>query len=436
MKKSVFWFRRDLRIEDNIGLFEAIKNSKEVIPLFIFDDEILAQSPANDQRLGFLISLVENLANELKKLGSYLLVLKGKREEVLKKLLSENKISSLYTNKAYSLKTIQLDNEIKAFCKTKEIEFFEFEDSLLVPINKVPVRKVFTPFYKLWQKELVIPSANEIKKIISPVIEIPDFDQIKKQIDFSPSKYWSPKLAQKRLLEFDFANYEQTRNLPNIDGTSKLSPYIRFGTVSIRKIYEAVNHSPVFTSEIAWREFWYHITHHFPETREFEFQEKRRKISWLKNEQNLEAWKNGETGYPIVDAGMRQLKEEGWMHNRVRMVVASFLTKDLLIDWREGEKHFAKYLIDYDENVNIGNWQWGASVGADPKPLRIFNPILQSEKFDSKAEYIKKYLPELKNEDLEKIHNPLKYKLKYFTPIVDHYYMSKLAKEAYAAAKA
>ncbi|MEK7431734.1 MAG: deoxyribodipyrimidine photo-lyase [Cyanobacteriota bacterium] len=435
MKKSIFWFRRDLRIDDNIGLFNCVKNSSEVILLFIFDDDILAKSPKNDQRLGFLIKLLEKLDTDLKKIGSYLLILKGNRDDIIKKIAEENNVSSIYTNKAYSLSTIKSDNKIKAFFNDKSINFFEYEDSILVPIDKVPVRKVFTPFYKLWQKELKEHVFEKITKINSPKIEMIPFEKIKTEISFSDSKYWDVNFIEKRLDMFDFEHYSETRNLPYIDGTSKISPYIRFGAVSIRKIYEKTKISPVFSSEIAWREFWYHIMHHFPETYNLEFQEKRRNIKWINNENHLEAWKEGKTGYPLIDAGMIQLKEEGWMHNRVRMVVASFLTKDLIIDWREGEKHFAKYLIDYDENVNIGNWQWGASVGADPKPLRIFSPFIQSEKFDPECVYIKKYIPELKNELPKNIHNPIKNVLKYHKPIVDHSEMIKITKLLYMDSK-
>ncbi|MFN8673323.1 MAG: deoxyribodipyrimidine photo-lyase [Candidatus Sericytochromatia bacterium] len=431
MKRSIFWFRRDLRVEDNIGLYNAIKNSYEIIPIFIFDEDILNKSPKNDQRLGFLIELLKKLEQDLKKLGSYLLVLKGKREEVIKKLVQDYDISGIYTNKSYSLSTIKLDNNVKAFCEDKNIDFLEYEDSILVPINKVPVRKVFTPFYKLWQKEITDFDNNEISIIKSPKIDIIPLENIIKDISYSESKYWKPDFIHNRLDNFNFEDYKETRNFPDKDGTSKISPYIRFGNVSIRKIYQKTRISETFVSELAWREFWYHIIHHFPETENIEFQEKRRNIAWLNNEKHLEAWQEGKTGYPIVDAGMRQLKEEGWMHNRVRMIVASFLTKDLIIDWREGEKHFAKYLIDYDENVNIGNWQWSSSVGADPKPLRIFSPFIQSEKFDPDCVYIKKYIPELKNESNDRIHNPIKYKLNYFSPIVDHSEMIKITKSLY-----
>ena len=198
-------------------------------------------------------------------------------------------------------------------------------------------------------------------------------------------------------MERDFSRYDEERNLPGVDGSTRLSPYIRFGVFSIREIYAKVWENPTLLSEIIWREFWYHIPHYFPETYHLEFQEKRRNITW-KIDTESDLWKrfeNAETGYPLVDAAIKQLYETNWMHNRLRMVVASFLTKNLGYDWRIGEKWFKKYLIDYDEAVNIGNWQWSASVGADPKPVRIFNPLLQSERFDSEAKFIKKYIKEL-----------------------------------------
>lgn len=207
-----------------------------------------------------------------------------------------------------------------------------------------------------------------------------------------------------RLRDFDFASYIDTRNFPWRDGSTRLSPYIRFGVFSIREVLQAVEASQTLVSELAWREFWYHIAHHFPETHERAFQQKRRHIDWENSSELCEKIEAAETGYPLIDAAIRQLKTTNWMHNRLRMVVASFITKNCLIDWRWGEKFFKKYLIDYDEAVNLGNWQWSASVGADPKPLRIFNPLLQSEKFDEQALFIKKYIPEIAHIIPKKIH--------------------------------
>ncbi|MER3447759.1 MAG: deoxyribodipyrimidine photo-lyase [Candidatus Dadabacteria bacterium] len=434
-KRAIFWFRRDLRIEDNIGLYHAVKENKGVLPIFILDENILRRIIRENPRIGFLLDCIRNLGNKLKSLGSFLLVLKGKPEEILPDIINKYKIDAVYLNKAYSFDGIRRDKNMKDICLRNKVAFKEFEDTLLVPPYRIEQRKVFTHFYKLWLGVEKRTDLLNINNINSPKVDTKLFNEIEDETGLSKNKYWPLDFPEKRLEEFDFCRYRETRNFPYIDGSSKLSPYIRFGIISIRKIYKIVSSltcdTSTFISELAWREFWYHIMHYFPETRDIEFQEKRRGIQWTNNEKWLEAWKEGSTGYPIVDAGMRQLKEEGWIHNRVRMVVASFLTKDLLIDWRLGDRHFFDYLIDYDENVDIGNWQWAASVGADPKQLRIFNPILQSQRFDPDCSYIKRYVPELKNTPSEKIHDPIKYNLPYHRPIINHYEMSKLAKLTY-----
>ncbi len=434
-RRAIFWFRRDLRVEDNTGLYHAVRESKEVLPVFILDENILRKIIRENPRSGFLRDAILNLEKKLKSLGSFLLVLKGKPEEIFAYVLNKYKMDAVYLNKAYSFEGIKRDRNIENICLNNDVAFKEFEDTLLVPPYKVEQRKVFTPFYKLWLEVEKGTDLLNTNKINSPRIDTKSFEEIKNELGFSKNKYWPLDFPEKRLEEFDFCEYHDTRNFPYIDGSSKLSPYIRFGIVSIRKIYKEVSSLPcdtsIFISELAWREFWYHIMHYFPETREIEFQKKRRNMKWINDEGWFEAWKEGRTGYPIVDAGMRQLKEEGWIHNRVRMIVASFLTKDLLIDWRLGDRHFFDYLIDYDENVDVGNWQWAASVGADPKQLRIFNPILQSERFDPDCRYIKRYIPELIYTPREKIHDPMKYDLPYHKPIVSHYEMSKLAKRVY-----
>jgi deoxyribodipyrimidine photo-lyase len=434
-RRAIFWFRRDLRVEDNTGLYHAVRESKEVLPVFILDENILEKITRENPRIWFLADAILNLDKKLKSIGSSLLVLKGKPEGIFPDVLNKYKIDAVYLNKAYSFEGIKRDKNIEDICLKNDVSFKEFEDTLLVPPYKLEQRKVFAHFYKLWLGVEKRTDLLNINNINSPRIDTKPSEKIKSELSFSKNKYWSLDFPEKRLEEFDFCRYHETRNFPYIDGSSKLSPYIRFGIVSIRRIYKAVSSLPcdvnTFISELAWREFWYHVMHHFPETREMEFQEKRRNIKWINDEGWFEAWKEGKTGYPIVDAGMRQLKEEGWIHNRVRMIVASFLTKDLLIDWRLGDRHFFDYLTDYDENVDIGNWQWVASVGADPQQLRIFNPILQSQRFDPDCMYIKRYVPELQNTPSEKIHDPIKYDLPYHKPIVNHYEMSKLAKGVY-----
>lgn len=437
---ALFWFKRDLRVEDNTGLYHAASENKEVLPVYVLDDEILSGYRSDSKRLSFFIDALKNLDIELRALGSYLLIVRGKAEEVIPEIVKLYNIDSVYTNRAYGFNGVKRDLGVEHRCRAEGTTYKKFEDTFLVPPSDVDQRKVFTPFYKLWQgkNRRTIPELN-LESISSPEIEVRAAEELLQGISSVKNTHWPIDLAKKRLTEFDYGGYSETRNLPYMDGTSRMSPYLRFGIISVRNLYKAASASSkepdVYISELAWREFWYHIMHYFPETRENEFQEKRRGIRWINNESWYRAWKEGRTGYPIVDAGMRQLLEEGWMHNRVRMIVGSFLTKDLLTDWRLGDKHFAEHLIDYDETVDIGNWQWVASCGADPKPLRIFNPLLQSQKFDPDCVYIKKYIPELEDVEPEKIHNPLTYKLPYVTPIVNHYEMRNLAQEAYSGGR-
>jgi deoxyribodipyrimidine photo-lyase len=257
------------------------------------------------------------------------------------------------------------------------------------------------------------------RKEISQIIEVPHHP------------FWTLALGKERMNR-DFSQYDELRNLPAVDGSTRLSPYIRFGVFSIREVYKKVSQNPVLLSEIIWREFWYHIAYYFPCTYDMEFQEKRRTIKWRTDIDSFDYQKfeKGETGYPLVDAAIKQLIKTNWMHNRLRMVVASFLTKNMGFDWKVGEKWFKKYLIDYDEAVNFGNWQWSASVGADPKPVRIFNPLLQSEKFDTEAKFIKKYLPELSEVSPKDIHE-LNLVGRYTRPIVDQKISASEARERY-----
>jgi Deoxyribodipyrimidine photolyase len=292
-------------------------------------------------------------------------------------------------------------------------------------VTKIPFKKVYSHFFKEWIKGLRLEAFPKPVRIKTPELPFPTLAQITRELDYEENRYFPIEFGFRRLEEFDFRAYNELRNRLDLDGTSKLSPYIRFGVISLKKIYgKAVEQAGLncqYVKELAWREFWYHIKHYFPELKNLEFQEKRRGIPWSDDQVIFRAFVEGRTGYPIVDAAIRQLHVEGYMHNRARMIVASFLTKDLFIDWRLGEDFFKEHLIDYDEVVNVGNWQWVASVGADPKPFRMFNPILQSKKFDPEAKYIKKYLPELKELPPHMIHDPLRYKLPYHRPIVNHF---------------
>lgn len=436
---TVFWFKRDLRTEDNTGLFHAIKESREVLPVYVLDDDILSSYPSNSKRLGFFFDALRKLNKELRDLGSYLFVDRGRAEEVIPRIVRTYNADAVYCNRAYGFSGISRDLKIEHFSKSNNITFKKFDDTFLVPPEQIEQRKVFTPFYRLWKNKEKGTEFPTPDKINSPEIIINSLENMIQNISHSENTSWPIDFPDQRLWSFNFKEYNERRDFPFIDGTSRLSPYLRFGTVSVRKVYNAAMAAKPeegqFVAELAWREFWYHIMHYFPETKDIEFQEKRRNIKWINKVSWYNSWRDGRTGYPIVDAAMIQLKKEGWIHGRARMIVASFLTKDLLTDWRWGDRHFREHLVDYDETVDIGNWQWSASCGADPKPLRIFNPILQSQKFDPECKYIKTYIPELKNIEPEKIHNPLTYKLPYHEPIVNHYEMRNLAHEAYSGGR-
>lgn len=437
-KKALFRFRQDLRVEDNTALFYAQKNSEQVLPVFILDENILSKLPANDKRLSFLLDSLKFLDQQLRLSWSRLYVFYWRPEEIIPQLILNYQLEAIFCNKSYWSYWSKRDWSVSQYCHEHLSKFHAYPDYLLVDPSLVPARKVFTPFFKLWQKTDSITSLLHYESLKINHIDTIEFshnndiayDKIGQQsvVQFSPNGF---KYA---LENFNFSNYENTRNYPFIENwVSRLSPYIRFWLVSIRQIYKKAlqESAQVYISELAWRDFWHHISHHFPYSLDLEFQEKRRNIKRENDLSKLEAWKLWKTGYPIVDAGMRQLLQQWWMHNRIRMVVASFLCKDLLIDRRYWEEHFANHLLDYVESINIWNWQWSASVWADPKPLRIFSPILQSERFDPNAVYIKEFIPELNNVDPAIIHNPLKYDLWYCKPIVDHAVSARLAKDIY-----
>lgn len=433
---SIFWFRQDLRIQDNRWLYFCIQQSKQVLPIFVFDENILQNFHDKDNRLWFLVDALQSLDNKLKKIWGNLHIRKWNPEEVFLKFIKKHNVNAIFTNKSYWPYGQKRDFLIAKLCKQYDIDFNIYDDFLLVEPEDIKPTKVFTPYFKRWQqieKKEILP---EIKNINCPKTYIKPRIQIIKYLNYDKNIFWDANFTEQRLKNFNEANYEKNRNFPYIDWTSKLSPYIKFWIISIRQIYHYIKNlnnswAQTFISQLAWRDFWNHIFINFPETYFLEFQAKRRNIKWQNNNFFFEAWKEWKTWYPIVDAGMRQLKKENWMHNRLRMIVASFLTKDLLIDRKWWERYFADWLLDYDSNLNTGNWQWAASVWADPKPLRIFNPILQAKKFDPNCEYIKKYIPELKNTDNKKILDPLNNDLWYAKPIVNHYENSKIAKNIY-----
>ncbi len=403
-KASVFWYRRDLRLDDNVGLYHALKGESAVIPIFIFDTEILEKLPKTDARVGFIHQQLVKIRKKLRSdFNSDLGIYHGKPVEVFDTLSKEFSIDTVFTNHDYEPYAKQRDKEVAEFLTDKGIGFKTFKDQVIFEKSEIVKGDgkpyvVYTPFKNKW-KEQFNPSVDlvEYQPDFAKLLQNKRFPDCKlEDLGFQESDIEVPDfVVTKDLIQ----NYENTRNFPAIkNGTSRLGPHLRFGTVSARKMVKKAiaEENEVFWSELIWREFFMQILWHFPHTHKKAFKPKYDRIEWRNNEVEFEKWKNGLTGYALVDAGMRELNATGYMHNRVRMLVASFLCKHLLIDWRWGEAYFAEKLLDYDMSANVGNWQWAAGSGVDAAPyFRIFNPMTQVDKFDKQKDYINKWVPEL-----------------------------------------
>ena len=406
-KTSIFWFRRDLRLDDNIGLSEALKSDEKVIPIFIFDRDILDHlEDQYDRRVDYIHQALEKINQELKEFGSSLLTFHGKPLDVFKQLEKDFEIKSVFCNRDYEPSAIKRDDKVKDFLDSKKIDFFDFKDQVIFEKHEVAKDNgepytVYTPFSKKWKKQLteldyasVKIDKNQFQKLPSKkILSLKEIGFEKTDLDFV-----EPSLESK-IIDV----YDKTRDFPALDATTHLGIALRFGTISVRKCVRfALSHNETWLNELIWREFFMQILFHFPKVVNYCFKEKYENIAWRNNEAEFEKWCNGETGYPIVDAGMRQLNQTGQMHNRIRMVMASFLTKHLLIDWRWGEAYFAKKLLDYDLSANNGNWQWAAGCGCDAAPyFRVFNPDEQTKKFDKDLKYIRKWNPDFEKDILE-----------------------------------
>ena len=406
---NIFWFRRDLRLDDNVGFLEALKGEHPVLPIFIFDKEILNELPEDDARVTFIFETLQKMRDELQeKHGSSIALYHGKPETIWKQLLEDYKVDTVFTNHDYEPYALERDKKIKKLLEDQEVSFKTFKDQVIFEKDEVVKGDgdpyvVYTPYKNKWQevfdadKHLKIHYTSQyLENLIEhsrlPNISLSDMGFKKSSIEI-PDYEVTPTLIQ---------NYEDTRNFPAQDGTSHLGPHLRFGTVSVRKMVKKAiaEKNTVFWSELIWREFFMQILYHYPETVNNAFRSKYDRIEWRNNKEEFEKWKKGETGYLLVDAGMRQLNKTGYMHNRVRMLVASFLCKHLLIDWRWGEAYFAEKLLDYEQSSNVGNWQWAAGSGVDAAPyFRIFNPMTQVDKFDKDKKYIKEFVPEFDTDD-------------------------------------
>ena len=425
---NIFWFRRDFRLDDNTGLFHALNAEFPVLPIFIFDKNILDKLNQDDARVTFIYQRILQIKEQLENRDSSLLVYYDAPINVFKKLITEYDIQSVFANKDYEPFARERDEKINSLLEASGVKFQTFKDHVIFEENEIlkdsgEPYTIFTPYSKKWKS---VQGDNEIKGFPSEqklrnLIKIAPFDLPElNKIGFKASKIQIPEPNISKEL---ITNYALKRDIPAETGTSRLGVHLRFGTVSIRKVTQlARNLSEVFLNELIWRNFFIDILWHFPHVVNKSFKPKYDLIQWRNNEDEFEKWSRGVTGYPFVDAGMRELNATGFMHNRVRMVTASFLTKHLLIDWRWGEAYFAEKLLDFELASNNGNWQWAAGTGCDAAPyFRIFNPESQQKKFDPESNYISKWIPEYGT-------------LQYPHPIIDHSFARERALKVYSEA--
>ena len=402
-KVNIFWFRRDLRLDDNAGFKAALKDDLPVLPIFIFDTEILDKLPEDDARITFIFDELQKMRNELQEEhGSSIAMYHGKPVKIFKELISEYEIEKVFTNRDYEPYAKERDKRIQKLLQENSIEFHDFKDQVIFEKDEVVKGDgdpyvVYTPYKNTWRDkfsntELDFHYTSRYMDNLYENSRLPNLSL--SDIGFKKS---SLKVPDYKVTPGLIKDYEDKRDYPAVEGTSRLGPHLRFGTVSVRQMVRDADkqRNKTFLDELVWREFFMQILFHFPDTITDAFRKKYDRINWRNNEEEFELWKKGKTGYPLVDAGMRQLNECGFMHNRVRMLVGSFLCKHLLIDWRWGEAYFAEKLLDYEMSSNVGNWQWVAGSGVDAAPyFRIFNPTTQIEKFDKNEKYIKEWVPE------------------------------------------
>lgn len=425
---SIMWFRRDLRHEDNTALLKALSENSQVMPLFIFDTNILSTLKKDDRRISFIYGALKQLFEFFRNAGSGILVLYGKPSEIFKQLIKHYSVKSVYFNHDYEPYALQRDDEIENLLKSHGIPVISFKDQVIFEKTEIlkadgQAYSVYTPYSKKWiekffgRKDIFQQKHKHLQNLLkTDILKLPPLEAA--GFKYLSGIYYPPVIHENLIYD-----YETTRNFPALNGTSGLSPHLRFGTISIRKLAEiAMRINKTWLGELIWREFFMMIVWHYPRVVHSSFKKPYDQIEWVHDESAFEKWKNGMTGYPMVDAGMRELIATGLMHNRVRMITASFLTKHLLTDWRRGEAYFAEQLLDYELSSNNGNWQWAAGSGCDAAPyFRIFNPEIQTKKFDPDLRYIKKWVPE---------YNTPAYPL----PMIEHQFARQRAIAAYKKA--
>ena len=424
MKTNIFWFRRDLRLDDNIGLNSALSSGNPVLGIFIFDEDIIENLPNDDARISFIYQKLEEINKRLNTVNSSLLVIKGNPINVFKNLIKEYEIENLYSNLDYEPYAIDRDKKISDLLKKNKIHHLQYKDQVIfgpteiLKENSLPYT-VFTAYKNKWLSKFKQESiSTEIFLDFSNFFKIKNNFPLLSEIGFIKSKI--------KVVDFNLEsirNYSSQRDYPFLNAGTSLSVHLRFGTISIRHVINSIpNNETTFLSELIWREFFMQILFHFPYVVNSNFKKKYDEIQWKNDKKDFQNWCDGKTGYPIVDAGMQELKITGYMHNRARMIVAGFLCKHLLIDWRWGERYFSLKLLDYELSSNNGNWQWAAGTGCDSAPyFRIFNPITQQNRFDKDFIYIKRWIKDFDKEN-------------YIESIVEHDFARKRALQAYKLA--
>ena len=470
----LFWHRRDLRISDNLGLLAAAQHGEKVVGLFCLDPGILDGDDIAPARVTYMIGCLEELQSSYQKLGSQLLIMRGEPSKAIPLLAETLSAKAVYWNLDVEPYAKKRDRSVSEALKEKGIDTKNFWDQLLHAPGEIMTKssdspyKVYTPFWRSWSKEEKPAVAGKINKLTglskseskkteeAGAIALPSAEDLGYKWDNPLIVPPGETAAREKLEEFcdrGIYCYDEERNFPYVDGTSQLSAALKFGAIGIRTVWqatlnlidncrsdEAKQGVVTWQQELAWREFYQHCMFFFPKLAEGSYRDEFKDFPWENDETKFEAWCEGKTGYPIVDAAMRQLNETGWMHNRCRMIVASFLTKDLIIDWRWGEKYFMQKLYDGDLSANNGGWQWSASSGMDPKPLRIFNPASQAAKYDRDGEYIRQWVPEISSMDTEylvtgKIPDEERESYNYPKAIVNHKEQQRKFKQLYKQQK-
>jgi deoxyribodipyrimidine photo-lyase len=424
MSKSIMWFRRDLRLDDNPALDHALSESRQILLCYVLDPSILQAKETGSPRVAFFLSALRHLHEAIRDKGGQLSILEGKPEKVLLDIARAQNVELITWNRDYEPYAVRRDEEVARRAREAGISIRTFHDQCLQPPGEITKADgkpyvVFTPYYKQWLqagKESPVRAPDRLKTgSIEKSRTLPDLGELDRtsEIPLPPADEISAQSQLDQFIDSNLDRYDSARDIPFLNATSRLSPYLRFGILSPRRLRERLKlrrsqGAKIFLSELAWRDFYKQILHFFPHVATGAYRKEYDAIPWPNDKKLFKAWCDGRTGFPIVDAAMRQLNQTGWMHNRLRMIVASFLAKDLQIDWRWGERYFMQKLIDGDLSANNGGWQWAAGTGTDAAPyFRIFNPTRQAERFDPEGKFIEQWVPEIDTDD-------------YPPPIVDH----------------